>query len=141
MTKFWCPFGCLLVCTDGVQARDIEVREKEPKKKGSSTAMWQLARQQLAKCWVAARECISLHLRPITCSLFLSLSLFLFHNYLWGESEQSDWLSVRKWRPGISFWTTLSNVSLSHWSRNRLHPHNLLEEPKYSWRICASTIW
>jgi hypothetical protein len=73
MTKFYVLLGVYLFCTDGVQARDIEVREKEKKKKqSSSTAMWQLARQQLDKCWVAARECVSLHLTPITCSLSLS---------------------------------------------------------------------
>jgi len=96
MTKFNVLLGVYLFCTDGVQARDIEVREKEKKKQSSSTAMWQLARQQLDKCWVAARECVSLHLTPITCSLSLSLSLFLFHKHPWGESGHSDWLSVHK---------------------------------------------
>jgi hypothetical protein len=32
MTKFYVLLGVYLFCTDGVQARDIEVREKEKKK-------------------------------------------------------------------------------------------------------------
>ncbi len=80
--KFHVLLGVYLFCTDGVQARDIEVSEKDKKKKGSSTAMWQLARQTIGQVLgCSERMCFPPFEAHNLCSLSLSLSLSHTHTH------------------------------------------------------------